>query len=127
MSGQLDEALAAADEALALSGRDGESFHTPELFRIRGRILSLRSPSDPPEVERWLVRGLNLARRQSALAWELRAATNLAGLWRDAARRDEAREVLAGVYGQFTEGFETPDLAAARRLLIELKRPPASK
>ena len=66
------------------------------------------------------MRALGIARRQAALAWELRAATDLARLWRCGYRQEEAREFLAGVYGRFTEGFGTPDLVAARLLLLEL-------
>jgi predicted ATPase len=63
------------------------------------------------------MRSLEIARSQAALAWELRAATDLARLWGHANRRDEARQLLSGVYGRFTEGFDTPDLIEARRLL----------
>jgi len=60
---------------------------------------------------------LDWARRQGVRSWELRAATSLAGLWRDKERTEEARELLAPVYGQFTEGFETTDLKAAKPLV----------
>jgi len=126
MSGQWVEALAAVDKALALGAvnelraDDSQSFHTPELLRIRARILSRHSQAETSEVEQCLMRALEIARRQAALAWELRAATDLARLRRDAHRHEEARELLAAVYGRFTEGFGTPDLVASRRLLVEL-------
>jgi predicted ATPase len=78
---------------------------------------------DVIEAERHFVRSLELARRQSSLAWELRTATSLARLRSLQGRRDEARDVLAPVYARFTEGFESPDLAAARHLLDELRGP----
>jgi predicted Zn-dependent protease len=75
------------------------------------------------EAEDWLLRSLELARRQTALAWELRTAMSLALLKRKQDRHDEAHGVLAAVYNRFTEGFETSDLRAARRVLDELEQP----
>ena len=66
--------------------------------------------------------GLDWARRQGARSWELRAATSLARLWRDQGRSEEARGLLAPVYGQFTEGFETTDLKTAKTLVDYLRR-----
>jgi hypothetical protein len=116
MSGRLVEALAAVDEGLA--GK--HTFRTPELWRLKGEILAAQSPASLPKVEKCLQHSLEIARQQGALAWELRAATDLARLWRDSRRHQEGRELLAGVYGRFTEGFETPDLATAQRVLLEL-------
>jgi predicted ATPase len=127
MSGDWVKALATVDEALApgvadaRGGRAGLAFHTPELLRIKARLLASQSQAPPAEVEACLVRALEIARHQSALTWELRAATDLAMLWRDAQRREAARSLLTGVYDRFTEGFETPDLVAARTLLLELR------
>jgi predicted ATPase/DNA-binding winged helix-turn-helix (wHTH) protein len=121
MSGQWVEALAAVDEALGVGAENRHVFHTPELLRIRARVLSLQSASASAEVERCLLRAIEVARNQAAPAWELRAATDLAGRWRDTPRHEDARELLAGVYGRFTEGFETTDLVAARRLLSQLE------
>jgi predicted ATPase len=70
--------------------------------------------------ERWLGRALRTARNQDARLWELRAATSLARLWRDQGKRTAARDLLAPIYGCFTEGFETPDLKEAAALLAEL-------
>lgn len=64
--------------------------------------------------------GIEVARRQNAKSWELRAATSLARLWRERGRRGEARDLLAPVYGWFTEGFDTADLKEAKALLDEL-------
>jgi predicted ATPase len=66
-------------------------------------------------------RALTIARAQQAKSWELRAATSLAHLWRDQGKRAEARDLLAPVYGWFTEGFDTPDLKEAKSLLEQLK------
>jgi predicted ATPase len=68
------------------------------------------------------LRALDVARRQSALSWELRAATSLTRLWRNWARTNEAHELLSLVYDRFTEGFDTPDLNDARALLDDLQR-----
>jgi predicted ATPase len=72
------------------------------------------------EAEDAIHRALTISRRQKARMWELRAATMLARLWRDRRRRAEARDLLAPVYGWFTEGFDTPDLKEAKALLDEL-------
>jgi len=72
------------------------------------------------EAEAWLHKAIDLARIQSAKSLELRAATNFARLWRDQGGRSDARELLAPVYGWFTEGFDTPDLKEAGVLLDEL-------
>ena len=71
-------------------------------------------------VEDHFLQGLNLARQQGTLSWELRCATSLARLWRDQARSKEARALLAPVYNRFTEGFATSDLTAAKMLMDEV-------
>jgi len=121
--GQGDEALATIDEAVALVEHNGDLFGFPELLRIKADILASMPNPDVIEAERHFVRSLELARRQSSLAWELRTATSLARLWSLQGRRDKARDVLASVYARFTEGFENPDLTAARHLLDELRGP----
>jgi tetratricopeptide (TPR) repeat protein len=123
MAGQFDEAIGVIDEAIAHSERHGESFHTPEILRIKGELLASAPAANLSEAEDWLSRSLQLAHRQSALAWELRTATSLAVLRRKQDRHAEAHGVLAAVYDRFTEGFETTDLRAARRLLDELEQP----
>jgi predicted ATPase len=123
MAGQFDEAMAVVDEAIAHGERNGESFHTPEILRIKGELLASAPGATVSEAEDWLSRSFQLARRQSALAWELRTAMSLAPLRRKQGRHDEAHGTLAAVYDRFTEGFETSDLRAARRLLDELEQP----
>jgi tetratricopeptide (TPR) repeat protein len=126
MSGQFDEAIAVVDEAIAHSERNGGSFHTPEILRIKGELLASAPGANLTEAEAWLSRSLQLAHRQSALAWELRTTISFALLRRKQDRHDEAHSALAAVYDRFTEGFETSDLSAARRLLDELKQPVSS-
>jgi tetratricopeptide (TPR) repeat protein len=123
MAGQFDEAMALINEAIAHGERNGESFHTPELFRIKGELLACAPEANLSEAEDWVSRSLELARTQAALAWELRAAMSLVLLRRKEGRLDEAHGVLAPVHDRFTKGFETADLRAARRLLDELEQP----
>jgi len=79
----------------------------------------LRDP-DTPQAETCFRQALDVARRQEAKSWELRAATSLAHLWQSQGKRQEAHDLLAPVYGWFTEGFDTADLKDARALLEEL-------
>ncbi|WP_394831571.1 helix-turn-helix transcriptional regulator [Pendulispora rubella] len=103
--------LARADE-----GRAGWS--TPELLRIRAsRILARGDAARDSEAEAVLKTSLEIARRQRALAWELRSATTLAELWIRRDRRAEAFALLSAVHGRFTEGFDTPDLVRAAAVL----------
>jgi len=83
--------------------------------------LRLRQPGTPPaEAEVWLQRALDIARRQEAKSLELRAAMSLSRLWQQQGKQTEARELLAPIYGWFTEGFDTADLQEAMALLDEL-------
>jgi predicted ATPase len=91
----------------------------PEVLRIKGEIL-LRAGAAATAVEESFLQSLDLARRQKALAWELRTATSLARFWRGRDRVQEAREVLTAVYGRFTEGLTTADPEAAKALLDAL-------
>jgi predicted ATPase/DNA-binding winged helix-turn-helix (wHTH) protein len=119
-AGQVDEADAAIEKAMAFGGTTRSHFHLPEVMRIKGEILTSRSHSC--QAETWFSRSMDLAREQSALAWELRTATSLAHLWARQGRGDEATRVLRPVYDRFTEGLDTPDLRAARCLLAELEQ-----
>ena len=92
-----------------------------DLHRLRGELLLTRSVSrDAAEAEASFQKSLDVARRQQAKSWELRTATSLARLWRDQGKASEARDLLAPVYGWFTEGFDTADLKDAKALLDEL-------
>jgi predicted ATPase len=88
--------------------------------RVGGEIALKSTIPDAAKAEAYFERALAVARKQQARSWELRAATSMARLWRDQGKRDEARELLAPVYGWFTEGFETLDLKQAKALLDEL-------
>ena len=91
-----------------------------EIYRLRG-VLLLRQPGTPQaEVETWLQRALDVSRRQEAKSLELRAAMSLACLWQQQGKRAEAYNLLAPIYGWFTEGFDTADLQEAKALLDEL-------
>jgi predicted ATPase/DNA-binding winged helix-turn-helix (wHTH) protein len=120
--GNFKDAIATIDYALARVAENGGSSETPEILRIKGRVLASAPQPDPSEVKDWLLRSLESARQQSALGWELRTATTLARLLSDQERRTEAHDLLAGVYGRFTEGFGTSDLKKAMRLLDDLSR-----
>ena len=91
-----------------------------ELHRLRGEWLLQAAPSDENRAEAAFHQALAVAREQQARSLELRAATSLARLWQQQGRREQARDVLAPVYGWFTEGFDTPDLQDARVLLAQL-------
>ena len=118
-SAQLDEALAAADEALRRTEQSNALWWMPEAIRIKGEVLlSCKGNTHPAEDH--FHRSLDLAHRQGALSWELRAATSLARLLRDQGRPADAMMLLQLVYDGFTEGFETADLKTARNLLNTL-------
>ncbi len=120
-AGQIADGLAAIEEAIVRSERTEERWVIAELLRIKGELLLLQgAPGAAAAAEDHFRQALDWARRQGALSWELRAATSLARLWRDQARRKEARELLAPVYGRFREGFETVDLKTAGALIEEL-------
>jgi class 3 adenylate cyclase/predicted ATPase len=115
---QVEEALMVLDEALQIVEKTGERWFAAELNRHKGELL-LRQ-GDRGAAEELYRKALSIAREQDAKLWELRAAVSLARLRRDQGRCAEARELLAPVYGWFTEGFGTPDLKEARALLDEL-------
>jgi predicted ATPase len=115
---QYEMALATLDTAVAAIAETGESYFRPELERIRGTILLRLGARDQAEAR--LRSAVDLARSQGAKSPELRAATSLDRLWAEQGRRSEARNLLAPVYGWFTEGLETADLMDAKTLLEEL-------
>jgi predicted ATPase len=120
MMGRFGDAIEAIDQTIAVVERNGDLFAMPELLRVKGAIFISANESESPKVEACFLASLDLAARQGALAWELRAATSLAQLRAGQGRRDEARRVLAPVYDRFTEGFDNADLTAARYVLNEL-------
>jgi class 3 adenylate cyclase/predicted ATPase len=118
--GQPAEGLMVLTEALALVDTTGERWVEPELYRLKGELLLQRSAGNHLEVEACFHHALDIARNQQAKSFELRAATSLARLWQQQGKRQEAYDLLAPVYGWFTEGFTTADLQEAKALLDEL-------
>ena len=118
--GNTDEALTVLEAAVVHSERTGDAIWEPEVHRLMGDLLLRRNPSAPDRAEVSYRRAIERARSQEAKSWELRAAASLARLWRDQGKPAEARDLLASVYGWFTEGFETADLKEAKALLEEL-------
>jgi class 3 adenylate cyclase/predicted ATPase len=119
-AGAFPEASAVLEQALARSAEAGERWADAELHRLRGE-LALRVPQpDVRSAETSFRTAMEIAGRQGARGFELRSATRLARLIGQQGRRDEARELLAPIYGWFTEGFDTPDLQDAKALLAEL-------
>jgi predicted ATPase len=116
--GEHHQALAAIGKGLEDQGRTGQRRWEPELHRLKG--VALIGLNRVEEVETALQEALRVARHQQAKAYELRAATSLARLWGEQGRRTEARDLLAPVYGWFTEGFDTADLKEAKALLDQL-------
>jgi class 3 adenylate cyclase/predicted ATPase len=117
--GQVDDAWRCIDDAVSEAEGTSERWYEPELQRIAGTIALKQAEPDAGKAEAYFERALAVARRQQAKSWELRAAMSVARLWRDQGKRDEARELLAPVYGWFTEGFDTRDLKEAKALLDE--------
>ena len=118
IAGQIEEAMTQLNDALQIAERTGERWLEAELYRHKGQLLLRQRHSEASE---GLYRkALSIAQEQEAKLWELRAAASLARLRRNQGRRAEARDMLAPVYGWFTEGFGTPDLKEARALLEEL-------
>lgn len=115
-SGRPDEALAVIADAIAETQDGEEALELPELLRLQAAAL-LSKPDQGAQAEGCLMRSLDFARRQHALAWELRTAMSLARLRMSQGRHEEAREMVAGVYRSFSEGLATPDLKAAEQLL----------
>jgi predicted ATPase len=117
--GQIQPGLRVIAEAKDLLARNEEHTWEGELNRIEGELLQARGSSSP-EVEACFVRAIATARQQGAKSLELRAATSLARLRAEQGKRAEAHDLLAPVYGWFTEGFDTADLQGAKELLEEL-------
>ena len=118
--GQFDDAWRCIGDAITAVETTKERWWQAEINRVAGEI-ALKSPDpDTAKVQQYFEHALAVARQQQAKSWELRAAMSLARLWRDQGKPQQARELLAPVYGWFTEGFDTLDLKEARALLEEL-------
>ena len=120
--GQPAEGLALLAEALTTVDRTGERGWEAELYRLKGELLlaQVGESQEVSEAETCFQQALAVAQRQQAKSWELRAAMSLSRLWQHQGKRAEARELLAPVYGWFTEGFDTADLQEAKTLLDAL-------
>jgi tetratricopeptide (TPR) repeat protein len=119
LAGQAEEGLGAIAEALEHVERTDERYYEAELHRLKGELLHMQR-ADPEELEESYHQAIAVAQRQEAKSWELRATVSLARLRREQGRTGQAREMLAAIYGWFTEGFDTPDLQEAKALLEEL-------
>ncbi|MEW6232674.1 MAG: BTAD domain-containing putative transcriptional regulator [Chloroflexota bacterium] len=126
-AGHPEEGLATLAEAFALVEETDERYYEAELYRLKGELLRAkrtkrveRVQGDDVETEASLHHAIEVARRQQARSWELRATVSLCRLWRKQGRVDQARQLLAEIYGWFTEGFDTADLKEAKVLLDSL-------
>jgi len=137
-AGQVEEGLTVLAEAQAFVDKTGMRVSEAELYRLKGELTlkqsGVRGPeSEVPstqhptpntlaeaEAEACFLKAIDIARKQQAKSWELRASTSLARLWQQQGKREEARQMLAEIYGWFTEGFDTKDLQEAKALLEEL-------
>jgi predicted ATPase len=118
IAGQIEKAATLLDEALQIVDRTGKRWFAAELYRHKGQLLQRQGHSEV--AEELYRKALSIALEQEAKLWELRAAVSLARLRRDRGLRTEARDLLAPIYGWFTEGFDTPDLREAKALLDRL-------
>jgi adenylate cyclase len=127
---QAEEGLTVLAEALAVVDKNGERFYEAELYRLKGELLLAQEgknqkakgkSEDVSEAEECFQKAIDIARKQEAKSWELRAATSLARLWQQQGKKAEARQMLAEIYSWFTEGFDTKDLQEAKALLEQLR------
>jgi predicted ATPase len=116
---QFGEGLRCVSEAIATIERTKEGWCKAEVHRIAGTIALMAEP-DATLAEASFYRALAIARDQRAKSWELRSATSMARLWQDQDKPQQARDLLAPIYGRFTEGFDTLDLREAKVLLDKL-------
>ncbi len=118
-TGHLEDGLAAIDKAMGVMQRCDERYMEAELYRLKGELLWMRGEPES-EVEKYFHQAIEVSRRQQAKSWELRATMSLSRLRQKQGRNEEARQMLAEIYGWFTEGFNTPDLIEAKALLDSL-------
>ena len=129
--GQIDEGLRVSSEALAVANTTGERCLEAELYRIKGELTlkqfgvqsrgkSKQVQNSESEAEECFHKAIEIARKQSARLYELRAVVSLGRLWQRQGKRKEAHKLLTDIYGWFTEGFDTADLQEAKALLEEL-------
>ena len=121
--GQFEEAWRCIGEATTAAETTKEKWCEAEIHRTAGELALMSPEPDAAQAQAHFERAIAIARAQQAKSWELRAATSLARLWRDQGERQQARDLLAPVYGWFTEGFDTADLKETKGLLDELTEP----
>ena len=119
--GQFDEAWRCIGETMTVVETTKQRLFEAEVNRMAGEIAVMSPQPDAGKAEAYFERAIAIARKQQAKSWELRAAMSMARLWRDQGKPQQARELLAPVYGWFTEGFDTLDLKEAKALLDELQ------
>jgi len=119
-TGRFDEGLQALTESLAAVEQKEDRQDEPERHRLKGELLMRQDASRVAEAQSCFQQAIEIARKQSAKSWELRATMSFARMLADQGRRDEARTMLADIYNWFTEGFDTADLIDAKALLDEL-------
>jgi predicted ATPase len=131
---QVETGLSLLNEGLEVANMTEERFYEAELYRLKGELTiqseasqsgagaSLKSTCTE-KAEEFFQHALDVARRQNSKAWELRAATSLAGLWQKQNKKAEAHELLAEIYSWFTEGYDTADLKDAKVLLLTMVGP----
>jgi predicted ATPase len=115
--GQSEEAFGLMEDAVTKAACGSGTFELPDLLRTSAKTHLALSPPHWTAAEKSLKTSIDLARKQSSLGWELRSAILLFRLWTDQGRADAALDMLANIYGRYTEGFGTADLRAARALL----------
>jgi predicted ATPase len=120
-AGQAEEGLTLVAEAIAEIARRDERICEAELHRVKGQLLLKSNDANGMEAEACFHYAIEVARSQKAKSWEVRAVTSLAGLWQAQGKHTEAHDLLAAIYGWFTEGLDTPDLIDAKTLLNDLK------
>ena len=119
-AGEIDEGLSAIEDGLAMANENMDRFSLPEFHRIRGELLMAGSAERTSEAEAAFKQAIGIARDQQAKSLELRAAIRLARQWHAGGKTSGARDLLAPIYGWFTEGFDTADLKEAKTLLDDI-------
>ena len=119
-AGHAEEGLNVVTEALTKARKIGLGFYESELHRLKGELLLGQAVPAVQDAEACFQKAIDLSRRQSAKSWELRAVRSLSRLWQKQGKKDEARRMLAEIYGWFTEGFDTADLKKAKAMIEEL-------
>jgi predicted ATPase len=121
ITGKPETGLTVLTEALMHVDTTGERWYESEIYRLKDALLLQQSSDNQAEAESCFQQAISIARAQQAKSFELRAATSLAKLWQQQGKRSEAQDLLAPVYGWFTEGFDTLDLKDAKALLEVLE------